>query len=313
MMPEERPRIAGLLSWYDENPAWLSAAIASMGLLEVDHLVAVDGAYGLYPDGKRSSSPEQREAIEETAHGMGIGLTLHIPPTVWSGNEVEKRSAMFALAEMVARPDRDWYFVLDADEVVKTVPADLRRRLAETNCDVGETTCLNRTPPQTEQEQEFRWDPISRVTIPKFFRAIPGLRVVGNHYTYALPDGRKLWGHGFDMQRRDSEQFVDFTDLKIEHRTAFRGVFRREQQKDYYQRRERLKTEQAPCVNCNAPGTKKIEAEPELVDNGQVEAWSVPVCDDCYPEMKAARDEWLAENGIPADYFEQGPIGSVRA
>jgi hypothetical protein len=47
------PKIWGLLSWYDESPSWLAEAVASFAPM-LDGLIAVDGAYALYPDARTS-------------------------------------------------------------------------------------------------------------------------------------------------------------------------------------------------------------------------------------------------------------------
>lgn len=309
----ELPKLIGLISWFDEDPAWLAASVASLSKLDVDHLVAVDGAYRLLPDGKPSSPPEQAEAIRETAHGLGIGLTLHAPPAAWAGNETEKRSAMFALAEQVAVPDFDWYFVLDADEVVVSAPRDLRERLKFASQDSGQTTVLNHAGPEAMRETRFDWNPISPVEIPKFFRAIPGLRVEGTHYCYRLPDGRDLWGHGVEMARGE-RRFVDCRDVRIEHRTKFRAAHRSATQRAYYERRDRLKIEVHACVECGEPSTRTVPAEPEMLESGELSAFSAPVCDACFPGAKATVDEWCRQNGVPLGYFEQtAPIGENAA
>jgi hypothetical protein len=48
--------LTALLSFYDERPEWLERMILSLRLLPVTRLVAVDGAYELYPNGKGASS-----------------------------------------------------------------------------------------------------------------------------------------------------------------------------------------------------------------------------------------------------------------
>src|SRR6266498_603798 len=61
-------RIYGLLSWYDERQDWLAAAVTSAAKL-CDGIIAVDGAYALFPDSLRhpTSGAEQAATILETA------------------------------------------------------------------------------------------------------------------------------------------------------------------------------------------------------------------------------------------------------
>ena len=232
-------RVIGLLSFYDEHPGWLAAAVASMNGA-CDHLIAVDGAYAAYPGGKPHSGAEQGETIRETCRALGIGCTLFEPQRTWFGNEVEKRSHMFALAETVAEPNVDWYFVIDADEVVTDYSVGgtqrFRERLGECERDVGNVTFWNRRIPHPrELDEDNKWiaayPQIEENRVRILFRAIPGLRVVERHYWYRLPDGRYLWGDGVQ------EPAADFTDIRVEHRTEYRDPARRKAAQDYYTRR----------------------------------------------------------------------------
>jgi hypothetical protein len=119
-------KLVGLLSFYDEPVPTLLACIASLAEHGVDELVAVDGAYGLYPGGRARSHPDQHAAIVLACRELGMSCTLHAPRTVWRGNEVEKRTFMFSLAWATAR-DGDWFWVMDADQVVLETPTDHRR------------------------------------------------------------------------------------------------------------------------------------------------------------------------------------------
>ena len=91
-------KLIAILCWYDERPSWLAGVTASLARLQVAHLVAVDGAYGLYPKGHGCSGTEQQQTIVETCRAAGIGTTVHTPPEPWFGNEVEKRNLAFQLA-----------------------------------------------------------------------------------------------------------------------------------------------------------------------------------------------------------------------
>lgn len=72
------------------------------------------------------------------------------------------------------------------------------------------------------------------------FRALPRLHVACNHFTYLSGNGRVLWNGGPGGQ----VPTVD-TRCEIEHRTRLRDVARKEQQAEYYRRRDELGVEQS--------------------------------------------------------------------
>ena len=221
-------KIVGILVWYDEDPAWLAACVASLAKAEVEHVVAVDGAFALYPNGTPTSGSEQHAAIQETCRGAGIGWTLHVPPIVWLGNEVEKRSFAFRLAETLTT-EVDWYFLMDADQIVTTA-VGLRDKLEATDKHVGEV--------RFHDEGE---EPLSGFPVRCVFRALRGLHLAGNHFTYALPDGRCLWGQS-RVREPVVEPAEDLSFVEVEHR-AKRQTARRAAQLAYYERRSRLNAE----------------------------------------------------------------------
>ena len=224
-------KLVAIVSWYDEPAEWLAACCASLCQAGVGHIVAVDGAYEAYPQGSvyPRSGAEQYAAITETCHAMQAGSTVYGPGSAWRGNEVEKRSYAFRLAELVADPG-DWYWVMDADQVVNTKTSDgLLDTLAIADVDVAETWLYERNALN---------DP-TRASIRNLFRAIPGLRVVGNHYTYMTPDGRFLWGDGGPSRLEPSL----VTSVEVEHRTWLRPRARRDKQNDYYRRRDMTQAE----------------------------------------------------------------------
>jgi hypothetical protein len=130
--------LVAIMSYWDEKPSWLAAAVSSLAKAEVDHLVAVDGPYILYPDSLRrwQSNLEQTEAIVAAAHGIGIGLTLHLPMSAWFGNEIQKRNFLFDLGRCaVPMTEKDW-FIIDSDEEVEH-GAGTKRVLSEAQEDVA--------------------------------------------------------------------------------------------------------------------------------------------------------------------------------
>jgi hypothetical protein len=109
--------------FYDEPVPELVACIKGLHDAGVTELVAVDGAYALYPDGQPASDPNQHAAIVLACRRLGMGCTLHVPARVWAGNEVEKRTFLFKLGWTVAE-EGDWFWVQDADMVPVEVPDD---------------------------------------------------------------------------------------------------------------------------------------------------------------------------------------------
>ena len=219
-------RLIGILCWYDEQPPWLAGVVASLAKVEVSHLIAVDGAYALYPNGKPYSGPMQHQTIIETAAAVQMGCTIHTPAEPWFGNEVEKRNFAFQLAEQIAEPNEDWYFLVDADHFVSTAIGHTKV-LAETDADCGEVRFFERYG-GIESGGMLRC----------IFRAVPGLRFDTNHFTYRLPDGRNL--------HDPTEPVAACHMIEVEHRTMNRDRWRKESQQSYYTRRDELRVEYPP-------------------------------------------------------------------
>lgn len=308
-------KIVGLLTWYDESPTWLSAAISSHAKA-IDHLVAVDGAYGLYPDGGPHSGIEQHEAVVGACYAANIGLTLHSPDHVWIGNEVEKRTFMFRIAEQVGA---DWLFVIDADQVLKSLPPDFRERLTDTELNAAETSFFERANPQATEKmakaaQAFVWDRKSNFRVRNIFRALPGLHCAKNHYTYVTGDGRKLWGNA-TYQGHDIEPCLDLTDLKIEHRTQYRDMARRESAKEFYRRRDATGAELSNiCGHCKkeVPTTRSMPCDWELHPEGLTSGW-VDLCMVCSLEQDRANRETILGFGLDPDTLMLGQKVEIRA
>lgn len=228
-------KIVALLNWYDEKPDWLAATVASISPF-VDEVVAVDGAYMMYPGGRAKSPDGQGEAVRQTARACGMGLTLYEPRMRWAAGEVEKRAFMFTAGEAVTCAT-DWYFVVDGDEIVTDAnPGELRERLPDSEHDAARVTSWVNREQFSPTIREFRSDMVEEQPVQKLFRAVRGLTVVGNHWTYQTPDGRRLWG-------KDAVQPLEVPTLRVEHRKHARDLHRGDQAKGYYQRREELELE----------------------------------------------------------------------
>lgn len=211
-------RIICLLSWFDERPSWLAALTA--GVAEFcDHIVAIDGAYELFPGACAHSRPEQAEAIREVAYATGLGCTIHAPDRPWQGDQVEKRNVMFQLGRLVGGAN-DWFYITDADHLITRVPDDLRDRLAASEWDVAEVM-LDRTP------------------LRAFVRNLPGLRCKGAHYVYAAERDCQtvyLRGHG-------AEPAENLRDFWLDHRHDQRSPERQEACREYKRLRVELALE----------------------------------------------------------------------
>jgi hypothetical protein len=262
-------KIVALLSWYDEQPEWLHAAITSLHHLPTPvHVVAVDGAYADYPKGTARSNLDQYQAIHEATVAIDAGLTIHTPTSTWHGQECEKRTRLFRLGDHAAQPG-DWFLILDADERITSCPPDLPARLT-TTFDVADVTFREPGPlgPKT-------------YPIPILFRAIPGITVTGNHYTYRTPDGRNLWGNAHTTRL---EPRVDVTELTVDHLTGQRPPARREAAKTYYRTRDAAGYERGTCHHCRErPATRTIPGAWTRLHTGDFVADWTDVCEQCAP------------------------------
>lgn len=219
--------IVGLLNWYEENPGWLAECVASASRL-CDHLIAVDGPYIAFPGAfkKPYSGTEQADAILRTAAGVGMGCTIHQSRQPWSGRnggEVAKRDFMFQLGLTFTQPG-DWFFRIDADEVLTDVPYDARDILAGTDHDVAEVTIWEREASGHIGETV---DTINDYQSPFrcLFRAIPGIHIEQTHFTVTVGD-RVLNG-------LNQEPAETLWDMRLEHRTHQRTLARQRLKREY--------------------------------------------------------------------------------
>lgn len=224
-------RLVGLVSWFDEQPAWLAELVASLARCGIDHVIAVDGAYALYPQARGSSGTEQAHVVASAAAGAGIGCTVHVPQDRWLANETGKRSFLFRLGHAVATPGEDWLVVADADEVWEPA-GSLRSELESADRDVGEVLLY----------EQDRFSGASSSMIRKCFRAQPsGVRVVGHHARYES-GGRVLWDSARPAVQEPS---VWLSGVKVRHRPAERAAYRTERRNSYYRVRSSVNLEVA--------------------------------------------------------------------
>lgn len=224
-------RLIGLLSFFDEQPAFLERAIRSYHELGITHLAVLDGPYALFPHGSQThSSEEEYDTIARVCGELELPLAVDTG-RVWDGNEIEKRTALFDLGERhIDDPGRDRYVVIDADEhAVSTIPAaELRQQLLELR-QYPTITLRIRTIQDTGLPQ--RDDP--GFALPKIFAAIPGLHCVDNHFTYRAPDGRLFWA----SKRKRQVPTEHLFGVEIHHYTRHRDPARHNRAGAYYQAR----------------------------------------------------------------------------
>lgn len=217
--------VVGLFSWWDEDPAWITRAVAALRPF-CDHLIAVDGAYetieGSY-DHPRSPGP-QVDAVVAAADGMG--LTLYQPSQPWVGDQIAKRTFMFRLADMVCQPG-DWLFVVDADEIVTDIPGDLLDQLEQARADGFEAAIVEQSDLPDRGTQPSR----------RFYLHDPTLRVEGGHFRFVAGlngDRRLVRG---DERVETVEPAFTIAGFRFEHWSDARRPSRRTLQRNYYLRR----------------------------------------------------------------------------
>ncbi len=238
-------RIHGIFCWYDESSSWIGTAIASLGRF-CDHIVALDGAYALYPGGKARSHPHQAEVILHTAEAAGVACTLVQPSEVWWGNEVEKRNKAFSIVSAFATHD-DWLCIYDADyHALQCQPDSIRYELENTDCLVAEygitdtEDWLSNGAQSLAVETKIQTQWVSKTR--DLYRWNPTLTVGPAHgdYSIAGEDGERLWLRG-PYELAPAHDISGF--LTVHHRTKHRAMVRRESQQGYYTMRDALGVE----------------------------------------------------------------------
>ena len=237
-------RIIGIISWWDESPTWLGAAVASMSRF-CDHVVAVDGRYELYESNRVESGAAEVDAVIQAAAATGMGLTLHQPRRTWR-DEMEKRTYCFKLAELERESFDDWYFILDADELVIESPSKevVKAGLDALPTDIGAVQCgyWEKTDPLENPQKaelsrklaiEYDWTTMSA----RFWRALKNMRVVGYHYNYVGENEHgetvEAWGNDEAVQNRPKWHSAS-GDIVLENRNRLRAKNRDLARRKYY-------------------------------------------------------------------------------
>lgn len=254
-------KLFAALIWYEESPTWLAACVSSLATIGVDHLVAVDGAYLHFPHGEPRSGVEQGEAISLAAHQVGIGTTIVRPQEVcWT--EPEKRAASFRHVQALATPMRDWFIVIDADEVIKEGTPGVKHELAalpdDTHAAQGrlfqaldpfaEPGTANVNRKTSEIYQKFDLPNHIRSLQSRFFRVLYQLDCGATHWAYkgVDADGRGVnlrpdLASKWDTEGLTKTEVAALTSAPtIEHRDPWRTQHRRANKKAYYELRDEL-------------------------------------------------------------------------
>lgn len=238
----------GLVSFYDEPPDNIARCLVGLHRARVDRVVALDGAYALYPNGAATSPSSQHAAWIMGARELGIACTLHVPARVWERNEAQKRTALFAYALAGAQPG-DWFVVVDGDEFITRVPDDLEDRLRATQLDVAEIQAVDAVALRLQRQ-----DLPERFPVRKLFRAQP-ITVGPAHCMYRAGDGRLLWGMTREQQ---PEPTLGLTDMVVEHHPDARPIERLTSKMAYYRARDEARIERGDCHWCGEPATQLV-------------------------------------------------------
>lgn len=229
-------RVIGVLVWADEDPLWLSAAVTSLSPL-LDHLVALDGKYVLYPGAMTNGASDVRQsmAVLEAASACHLGVTLHRPTQAYTGNEVEKRQLSVDLAKHFAESEDDWVLVFDADMIArKFSPGFVRNDLEQSDHLVAEYARY-----EDPADDGF-------TTIRGLYRLVPSLKYGPAHYTISVEasDGERLWLWGQPAHHTPYMDALDLTgSLGFDHRNTQRDRKRKERVGRYYDKRDALGVE----------------------------------------------------------------------
>lgn len=236
-------RLHALLNFFDEPLELLVAYVDGLAKAGVTSLVALDGRYQIYLSDEDVSPAEQRGIIDGACAHHGIGLTMSVPQSAWAGGEVEKRTALFALALAVS--DRgDWWLNADADMIVTEVPDDLPAVLAAAGPGAATVKILDVVALHADRPD---WNPVASMRC--LFRARP-LVVKGNHYTYWDPMTNEPVWSGTDP--RGLEEPVELDDVvTIEHRPLHRSPTRVLLQNQMYSQRDATGLEMGLCAQCH--------------------------------------------------------------
>ena len=220
--PVDNLRITAALCWWNERPSDLARCVRGVANI-ADRIVALDGSYRRYPGATVKSDPRQVRTIRQTADDLGLGCLVVTPDRLWAG-QVEKRSHLLALAGVGS----DWIVTVDADHVIETDRASVRRELAATTADVFAVpfhTPVNPDRPMTDSAPG-QWH-VNQTTnvemIPQVWRASLRLQVERRHWWLSgTKGGERVWAWAGDTDHRALPHVAFATPYRVEHRVLFR-------------------------------------------------------------------------------------------
>lgn len=252
--------------------------VESLPRLGVDHLCALDGPYAQWPDQRVRSTPLEHAVLRRACDNVGIGITIESRGRPWK-TEMDKRTNLFRMGD---RQEADWFLVIDADTVVLHTGSDCKQQLAELDTDVAWSHFVEPRPSGSHKPFELR----------NFFRAIPGITVGPNHYTYTTPDGRRLWG------RHPCEPAAEISVL-LEHRSFLRPADRFQASRAYYRTRDESAIEAGSCEICGESARTELPTDWRLkgVEGGQVQLTSswMSVCPVHERQVRRKNERTLRE------------------
>jgi len=251
-----------ILCWWDESPTWLSATVASLGRIGVDHVLAVDGRYPHFqPDAPVTSRSEQLEAIHSAATAIDARVTIHQPINALT--EVEKRTRAFQVLNALAEPMKDWVLVIDADEMLVGGTRAVRDELAafSPNQHVAQSLITNAEDPHAKPGPDNDIRPATErlyqthvhaqtsftAMQSRFFRVLHGMNTAPNHWAYnGVDDAGVRWFLRNDTGRmkhegmRSSDVIPLDDPVEVLHRKNHRIAHRRAMKVEYYQLRDEI-------------------------------------------------------------------------
>ena len=250
-----------ILSWFDEPPTWLSATVASLSKIGVDHLIAVDGSY-LHFDGEARSPLEQVEAISMSAEAIGIGCTI-IRPSEKMWTERDKRDFCFKVFAQHAEPFVDWCIIVDADDLIVEGSPRFKQELANTDLHVASCRLAQTIDPfdsgglhntaQTQNIYQNLPSPTRFKSVQsRCWRLLDNLRVTQTHYSYYGEDASGITlnlrgdiSSSVELNAVKADIFSSDSPPVIEHRDPWRVKHRKVLKKAYYELRDELGLERA--------------------------------------------------------------------
>ncbi len=216
--------ITAMISWYDESPDRLEQCIRDVARLGANRVVAVDGAYALFPGGQPYSDFEQGLRMSRVCHELGITFVEHVPNGVWRGNEVEKRKFML---EMAKASRADWLLIWDADyELERFEPSQPVADLLDASWDDFASVEFNES-----EDTELGWYPCRL-----FMRNYPHLHMGSNHYTYYPGSGDAA--KSLILDEGSTVPATRLTGVWVRHGVKKRDPDRRAKQVEYYEERD---------------------------------------------------------------------------